>query len=144
MCVCVCVCVGEGGGGWCGLGKDWWATSHHSISSLHVPNAVPASAAQVFGGGPVLTANPEPYAEFFDVILMGDGEGILADFTQAMHSAGGGSGSREELLIALSQVHSPVSATAAMRFLCSAASNRASHQRDHLHRSVCSVVCSHH
>ena len=28
----------------------------------------------VFGGGPVLTANPEPYEEFFDFILMGDGD----------------------------------------------------------------------
>lgn len=26
---------------------------------------------QVFGGGPVLTANPEPYADFFDVVLLG-------------------------------------------------------------------------
>jgi radical SAM superfamily enzyme YgiQ (UPF0313 family) len=31
----------------------------------------------VFGGGPVLTANPEPFAEFFDVILLGDGELLL-------------------------------------------------------------------
>ena len=54
----------------------------------------------------MLTANPEPYAEFFDVILLGDGEGILADFTQAMHAAAGGSGTREELLISLSQVDS--------------------------------------
>ncbi len=28
----------------------------------------------VFGGGPVLTANPEPLAPFFDVVLLGDGE----------------------------------------------------------------------
>mgnify|MGYP004064749385 CR=1 FL=1 len=27
----------------------------------------------VFGGGPVLTANPEPLAPFFDVVLLGDG-----------------------------------------------------------------------
>lgn len=27
---------------------------------------------QVFGGGPVLTANPEPYADFFDVVLLGE------------------------------------------------------------------------
>ena len=26
----------------------------------------------VFGGGPVLTANPEPYADFFDVVLLGE------------------------------------------------------------------------
>lgn len=31
----------------------------------------------VFGGGPVLTANPEPFADFFDVILLGDGEDTL-------------------------------------------------------------------
>jgi radical SAM superfamily enzyme YgiQ (UPF0313 family) len=34
----------------------------------------------VFGGGPVLTANPEPFADFFDVILLGDGEILLGDF----------------------------------------------------------------
>ena len=34
----------------------------------------------MFGGGPVLTANPEPYADFFDVILLGDGEELLHQF----------------------------------------------------------------
>lgn len=37
----------------------------------------------VFGGGSVLTANPEPLADFFDVILLGDGEMLLADFIDA-------------------------------------------------------------
>jgi radical SAM superfamily enzyme YgiQ (UPF0313 family) len=37
----------------------------------------------VFGGGPVLTANPEPFADFFDVILLGDGEVLLGDFIDA-------------------------------------------------------------
>nr|MCU0551600.1 B12-binding domain-containing radical SAM protein [Leptolyngbya sp. Prado105] len=37
----------------------------------------------VFGGGPVLTANPEPYAEFFDVFLLGDGEILLDTFIHA-------------------------------------------------------------
>jgi len=31
----------------------------------------------VFGGGPVLSANPEPFADFFDAILLGDGENLL-------------------------------------------------------------------
>ncbi len=39
----------------------------------------------VFGGGPVLTANPEPLAPFFDVILLGDGENLLPEFINAMH-----------------------------------------------------------
>lgn len=37
----------------------------------------------VFGGGPVLTANPEPFANFFDVILLGDGENLLNNFIDA-------------------------------------------------------------
>ncbi|MEH2395089.1 MAG: radical SAM protein [Nostoc sp.] len=37
----------------------------------------------IFGGGPVLTANPEPYADFFDVILLGDGENLLGNFIEA-------------------------------------------------------------
>jgi radical SAM superfamily enzyme YgiQ (UPF0313 family) len=37
----------------------------------------------IFGGGPVLTANPEPFADFFDVILLGDGENLLGDFIAA-------------------------------------------------------------
>ena len=38
----------------------------------------------VFGGGPVLTANPEPLAPFFDVILLGDGEELLPTFIDAL------------------------------------------------------------
>lgn len=30
----------------------------------------------VFGGGPVLSANPEPFSEFFDFIIIGDSEGV--------------------------------------------------------------------
>jgi radical SAM superfamily enzyme YgiQ (UPF0313 family) len=37
----------------------------------------------VFGGGPVLTANPEPFADFFDVVLLGDGENLLGNFIEA-------------------------------------------------------------
>ena len=37
----------------------------------------------VFGGGPVLTANPEPFADFFDLILLGDGENLLNNFLDA-------------------------------------------------------------
>ncbi|MGA9378759.1 MAG: radical SAM protein [Phormidium sp.] len=37
----------------------------------------------IFGGGPVLTANPEPFADFFDIILLGDGENLLDNFIDA-------------------------------------------------------------
>lgn len=56
----------------------------------------------VFGGGPVLTANPEPYADFFDVILLGDGEDLLENFIQAYLSVQ--SAPRSEQLLTLAQV----------------------------------------
>lgn len=34
----------------------------------------------VFGGGPVLSANPEPYASIFDVVLVGDAETTIPAF----------------------------------------------------------------
>jgi radical SAM superfamily enzyme YgiQ (UPF0313 family) len=37
----------------------------------------------VFGGGPVLTANPEPFADFFDIVLLGDGENLIDNFIEA-------------------------------------------------------------
>ncbi|CAI7928801.1 unnamed protein product, partial [Closterium sp. NIES-54] len=69
----------------------------------------------VFGGGAVLSANPEPFADFFDVILMGDGEELLGSFVDAFEAcvSGGGvegasdssrSSRRLEILSALAQV----------------------------------------
>ena len=43
----------------------------------------------VFGGGPVLTANPEPFADFFDVVLLGDGEVLLDNFIDACQNLRG-------------------------------------------------------
>lgn len=46
-------------------------------------NKIPLKSSQrdeshplVFGGGPVLTSNPAPYSDFFDFIIVGDGEGV--------------------------------------------------------------------
>ncbi len=56
----------------------------------------------VFGGGPVLTANPEPYADFFDVILLGDGEDLLLNFIQTYQAEK--AAPRNTQLLALTQV----------------------------------------
>ena len=56
----------------------------------------------VFGGGPVLTANPEPFADFFDVILLGDGENLLVNFIDAYKEVR--QGNRETKLRRLAQV----------------------------------------
>jgi radical SAM superfamily enzyme YgiQ (UPF0313 family) len=56
----------------------------------------------IFGGGPVLTANPEPYADFFDVILLGDGENLLGDFITTYQEVR--NASRQTQLKALAQI----------------------------------------
>jgi len=56
----------------------------------------------VFGGGPVLTANPEPFADFFDVILLGDGEDLLGNFIEAYKEVR--NASRQKKLTRLAQV----------------------------------------
>ncbi|MEA5506520.1 radical SAM protein [Halotia wernerae UHCC 0503] len=56
----------------------------------------------IFGGGPVLTANPEPFADFFDVILLGDGENLLGNFIEAYKEVR--NASRETQLKALAQI----------------------------------------
>ena len=56
----------------------------------------------VFGGGPVLTANPEPLAPFFDAVLLGDGELLLPAFIDALQSCR--QASRAERLRHLAQV----------------------------------------
>ncbi len=53
------------------LGIPLWATERGNEHPL------------IFGGGPVLTANPEPFAAFFDVVLLGDGEVVLEAFIDA-------------------------------------------------------------
>ncbi|WP_017719142.1 B12-binding domain-containing radical SAM protein [Kamptonema formosum] len=67
-----------------------WELDYVNILSLLEFLEIPIRAANrtesnpiVFGGGPVLTANPEPFADFFDVILLGDGETLLGDFIEA-------------------------------------------------------------
>lgn len=61
-----------------------WELDYVNILSLLESLDVPIRASDrtdehplVFGGGPVLTANPEPFADFFDVVLLGDGEILL-------------------------------------------------------------------
>jgi radical SAM superfamily enzyme YgiQ (UPF0313 family) len=56
------------------------------LESLQIPlrsNERTDSHPLVFGGGSVFTANPEPFADFFDVILLGDGENLLDSFINA-------------------------------------------------------------
>ena len=67
-----------------------WELDYINILNLLEKLEIPLQTTQrnyshplVFGGGPVLTANPEPFADFFDIILLGDGEILLDNFIAA-------------------------------------------------------------
>lgn len=67
-----------------------WELDYVNVFTLLESLNIPVRASErtehhplVFGGGPVLTANPEPFADFFDVILLGDGETLLDEFIDA-------------------------------------------------------------
>ncbi|MGF1461236.1 MAG: B12-binding domain-containing radical SAM protein [Leptolyngbyaceae cyanobacterium] len=67
-----------------------WELDYANILTMLTSLDIPILAADrdnehplVFGGGPVLTANPEPFAAFFDVVLLGDGEVVLGAFIDA-------------------------------------------------------------
>jgi radical SAM superfamily enzyme YgiQ (UPF0313 family) len=75
------------------------------LESLEIPiraNLRTENHPLVFGGGPVLTANPEPFADFFDVILLGDGENLLPNFIEAYKEVR--NASRQTQLKTLAQV----------------------------------------
>ncbi|MEN9230346.1 MAG: radical SAM protein [Thermostichus sp. DG02_5_bins_236] len=86
-----------------------WELDYVNILALLEQQGIPIQAQErsesdplIFGGGPVLTANPEPFADFFDVILLGDGEGLIDALIQAYQRVRGGSRARK--LQALAQV----------------------------------------
>jgi radical SAM superfamily enzyme YgiQ (UPF0313 family) len=56
----------------------------------------------VFGGGPVLTANPEPFADWFDFVLLGDGEELIGQMLEAYQSVR--KANRQEQLLHLAQI----------------------------------------
>ncbi|MFQ4144756.1 radical SAM protein [Chlorogloeopsis sp. ULAP02] len=86
-----------------------WELDYVNILNLLESLEIPIRAAFrdpnhpiVFGGGPVLTANPEPFADFFDVILLGDGENLLDNFIDAYQAVR--NADRQTQLQALAQV----------------------------------------
>jgi radical SAM superfamily enzyme YgiQ (UPF0313 family) len=86
-----------------------WELDYVNILNLLESLSIPISTINrddshpiVFGGGPVLTANPEPFADFFDVILLGDGENLLNNLIDAYKEVR--NASRQTKLLALAQV----------------------------------------
>jgi radical SAM family uncharacterized protein/radical SAM-linked protein len=58
----------------------------------------------IFAGGQTATSNPEPYADFLDFIVMGDGEELLPEIGLVLEEGKQAGLSREDLLLDLAQV----------------------------------------
>lgn len=78
-----------------GFTVSWELDFINVISMLEKYGIAPLSrdrnddAPIIFGGGPVLSANPEPYANIFDVILLGDAEETIPKLIDAMRELKG-------------------------------------------------------
>ena len=58
----------------------------------------------IFAGGQTATSNPEPYADFFDFIALGDGEELLPEIGLVLEEGKVSGLSRERLLLDLAQI----------------------------------------
>ncbi|MEA5501490.1 TIGR03960 family B12-binding radical SAM protein [Limnoraphis robusta] len=58
----------------------------------------------IFAGGQTATSNPEPYADFFDFIALGDGEELLPEIGLILEEGKTNNLTREQLLLDLAQV----------------------------------------
>jgi radical SAM family uncharacterized protein/radical SAM-linked protein len=58
----------------------------------------------IFAGGQTATSNPEPYADFFDFIALGDGEELLPEIGLVLEEGKAAGLSREDVLLDLAQV----------------------------------------
>lgn len=58
----------------------------------------------IFAGGQTATSNPEPYADFFDFVALGDGEELLPEIGLVIQEGKDAGLSRQEILLDLAQV----------------------------------------
>ncbi len=68
------------------------------------PHSPHSSFPLIFAGGQTATSNPEPYADFFDFIALGDGEELLPEIGLIVEEGKRNGLTREELLLDLAQV----------------------------------------
>jgi radical SAM family uncharacterized protein/radical SAM-linked protein len=69
-----------------------------------LPLSDPAAPPLIFAGGPTATSNPEPFAAFFDFVVLGDGEEVLPEIGLVVAEGRAAGLSRRELLRDLAQV----------------------------------------
>jgi radical SAM superfamily enzyme YgiQ (UPF0313 family) len=79
-----------------GIPLTWKERQQHSANQQDWP--------LIFAGGQTATSNPEPYADFFDFVALGDGEELLPEIALVLEEGKTVGLSREELLLDLAQI----------------------------------------
>jgi radical SAM-linked protein len=82
-------------------GFDASLVSTSAIPNFNLP---PSAYPLIFAGGQTATSNPEPYADFFDFIALGDGEELLPEIGLVLEEGKTAQLSREALLLDLAQI----------------------------------------
>ncbi|URD49157.1 TIGR03936 family radical SAM-associated protein [Chroococcidiopsis sp. CCNUC1] len=84
------------------------SATHHSNTNYQIPTTnyqLPiTNYPLIFAGGQTATSNPEPYADFFDFIALGDGEELLPEIGLVVAEGKAAGLNREELLLDLAQI----------------------------------------
>ena len=84
--------------------------TYTNVLNLLDLGGLPVRVADRSEGHPLVVAgghcafNPEPLADFVDAFVLGDGEGVVGEITGVMSASKASGGSRQELLVALSQI----------------------------------------
>ncbi len=84
-----------------GIPLTW---QERAMSADAVSSQAEAPYPLIFAGGQTATSNPEPYADFFDFIALGDGEELLPEIGLVLDEGKANGLSREALLLDLAQV----------------------------------------
>lgn len=75
-----------------------------SQEKLRAWNVQQGSYPLIFAGGQTATSNPEPYADFFDFIVLGDGEELLPEIGLVLEEGKTAGLSKQQLLLDLAQI----------------------------------------
>ncbi|MCC5646650.1 TIGR03960 family B12-binding radical SAM protein [Nostoc sp. CHAB 5824] len=86
-----------------GIPKTWRERQKAGVAGGEFTN-LQSQFPLIFAGGQTATSNPEPYADFFDFIALGDGEELLPEIGLVLEEGKQAGLSREHLLLDLAQI----------------------------------------
>ncbi len=81
-----------------------WEEREHSRKNLNNNSKKNWDYPLIFAGGQTATSNPEPFADFFDFLALGDGEELLSEIGLVVEKGKANLLNKQELLLDLSKI----------------------------------------